>query len=147
MAAVAPVTIELPWPPSVNHYYRRVGPRTLISRAGREFRRRVARILAARRLSPAQGRLAVTVEVYPPDRRRRDIDNLLKAVLDACQHGGAFPDDSRIVWLLIHRTQVVRGGRVIVTIRDLANRPPPPTDADIWTARDREAGGWSPSLN
>lgn len=149
MAAVAPVpvTFELPWPPSVNHYYRRVGPRTLISRAGREFRRRVARILAARRLPPALGRLAVTVEVYPPDRRRRDIDNLLKAVLDACQHGGAFPDDSRIVWLLIHRTQVVRGGRVVVTIRDLANRPPPPTDADIWTTRDLEAGWWSPSLN
>lgn len=137
MAAVAPVTVELPWPPSVNHYYRRVGARTLISRAGREFRRRVARILAARRLSPAQGRLAVTVEVFPPDRRRRDIDNLLKAVLDACQHGGAFPDDSRIVWLLIHRTQVVRGGRVIVTIRDLASDQQPPSDATIW----------SPSLN
>jgi len=139
MAAVAPapVTYELPWPPSVNHYYRRVGPRTLISRAGREFRRRVSRILVARRLPPAVGRLAVTVEVYPPDRRRRDIDNLLKAVLDACQHGGAFPDDSRIVWLLIHRTQVVRGGRVVVTIRDLANGQEPPSDAAIW----------SPSMN
>lgn len=139
MAAVAPApaSFELPWPPSVNHYYRRVGPRVLISRAGREFRRRVGRILAARRLPPPTGRLAVTVEVYPPDRRRRDIDNLLKAVLDACQHGGAFPDDSRIVWLLIHRTQVVRGGRVVVTIRDLANGQQPPSDAAIW----------SPSLN
>jgi len=139
MAAVAPapVTFELPWPPSVNHYYRRVGARTLISRAGREFRRRVARILAARRIPSAVGRLAVTVEVYPPDRRRRDIDNLLKAVLDACQHGGAFPDDSRIVWLLIHRTRAVPGGRVVVTIRDLANGQQPPGDAQIW----------SPSLN
>lgn len=133
MAAVAPVTVELPWPPSINHYYRRVGARTLISRAGREFRRRVGRILAARRLPPAVGRLAVTVEVYPPDRRRRDIDNLLKAVLDACEHGGAFPDDSRIVWLLIHRTQAVRGGRVIVTIRDLASGQQPPSDASIWS--------------
>jgi len=137
MAAVAPTKIELPWPPSVNHYYRRVGPRTLISRAGRAFRAEVGRILAARRLPPALGRLAVTVEVFPPDRRRRDIDNLLKAVLDACQHGGAFPDDSRIVWLLIHRTQVVRGGRVVVTIRDLATGQQPPDDAAIW----------SPSLN
>lgn len=137
MAAVAPTKIELPWPPSVNHYYRRVGPRTLISRAGRAFRAEVGRILAARRLPPALGRLAVTVEVFPPDRRRRDIDNLLKAVLDACQHGGAFPDDSRIVWLLIHRTQVVRGGRVVVTIRDLAAGQQPPDDAAIW----------SPSLN
>ena len=139
MAAVAPapVTFELPWPPSVNHYYRRVGPRTLISRAGREFRRQVGRILAARGVPPTVNRPAVTVEVYPPDRRRRDIDNLLKAVLDALQHGGAFPDDSRIVWLLIHRTQVMRGGRVVVTIRDLADGQQPPSDAAIW----------SPSLN
>lgn len=130
---MTPVTFELPWPPSVNHYYRRVGPRTLISRAGREFRRRVGRILAAHRLPPATGWLAVSVEVYPPDRRRRDIDNLLKAVLDACQHGGAFPDDGRIVWLLIHRAQTVPGGRVVVTIRDLSAGQQPPDDAAIWS--------------
>ncbi len=58
-------------------------------------------------------------------------------MLDACQHGGAFPDDSRIGWLLIRRTQVVRGGRVVVTIRDLAAGQQPPDDAAIW----------SPSLN
>ena len=29
---------ELPWPPSVNHYYRHVGPRVLISRDGRKYR-------------------------------------------------------------------------------------------------------------
>jgi len=133
MAAVAPVKLELPWPPSVNHYYRRVGRRTLISRAGREFRRQVAQILATRRLSPALGRLAVTVEVFPPDRRKRDTDNLQKSLLDALQHGGAFPDDSRIVWLLTYRVQVVPGGRVVVTIRDLATGQQPPDDAAIWS--------------
>ncbi len=132
-----PLRIELPWPPSVNHYYRRVGPRTLISRAGRAFRADVGRILAARRLAPALGRLAVTVEVFPPDRRRRDTDNLLKSLLDAIQHGGAFPDDSQIVWLLTYRVQVVSGGRVVVTIRDLSAGLQPPDDAAIW----------SPSLN
>ncbi len=137
MAAVAPVKLELPWPPSANHYYRRVGARTLISRAGRAFRRQVAQILATRRLSPALGRLAVTVEVFPPDRRKRDADNLLKSLLDALQHGGAFPDDSRIVWLLTYRVQVVPGGRVVVTIRDLAAGQQPPDDVAIW----------SPSLN
>lgn len=145
--ATAPVTIELPWPPSINHYYRRVGTRTLISRAGREFRRRVARILATRRLSPALGRLAVTVEAYPPDRRKRDADNLLKSLLDALQHGGAFPDDSRIVWLLMYRAEVMRGGRVIVRIRDLTRRPPPPTDTDIWATLDRAMRKWSDPID
>ena len=31
------IEVELPFPPSVNHYHRRVGPRTLISREGRRF--------------------------------------------------------------------------------------------------------------
>jgi len=128
----SPVTFELPWPPSVNHYYRRVGARTLISSAGRKFRRQVAQILASRCLPPIVGRMAMTIEVYPPDRRRRDIDNLLKAVLDACQHGGAFPDDSRIVWLLIYRAQIVPGGRVVVTIHNLTNKQELPRDVDIW---------------
>jgi crossover junction endodeoxyribonuclease RusA len=79
----------------------------------------------------------VTVEACPPDRRKRDADNLLKGLLDALQHGGAFPDDSRIVWLLIYRRQVTSGGRVVVTIRDLADGQQPPSDAQIW----------SPSLN
>lgn len=133
MAAVAPVKIELPWPPSANHYYRRVGYRTLISRAGREFRRQVVQRLTALRLSPALGRLAITIEAFPPDRRRRDTDNLLKSLLDALQHGGAFPDDGRIIWLLTYRAHVVPGGRVVVTIRDLAAGQQPPDDAAIWS--------------
>ena len=38
---------ELPWPPSVNHYYRHVGHRVLISRDGRHYRENVAGKLAA----------------------------------------------------------------------------------------------------
>lgn len=30
--------LEIPYPPSVNHYYRRVGNRMLISREWREYR-------------------------------------------------------------------------------------------------------------
>lgn len=130
------IELELPWPPSVNHYYRRVGPRTLISRRGRKFREEVAALLAARGVQPATGRLAVSIEVYPPDRRKRDLDNLLKSVIDAVQHGGAFPDDSRIVWLLIYHAQRMPGGKVVVSIRDLSQQEPLPLPVK-----------WSPSMN
>ena len=76
---------DLPYPPSVNHYWRRVGARTLISRAGRAFRERVCSLLAARRIEPLDGPLAMRIDVFPPDHRRRDIDNLQKALLDALQ--------------------------------------------------------------
>ena len=107
---------DLPYPPSVNHYWRRVGARTLISRAGRAFRERVCSLLAARQIDPLAGPLAVQIEVFPPDHRRRDIDNLQKALLDAMQHGGAYYDDSQIVSLCIIKREVVPDGRTLVTI-------------------------------
>ena len=110
---------ELPYPPSINHYWRRVGPRTLISREGRRFRQRVTAILAAMRIEPMCGRLAVAVEVFPPDNRRRDIDNVFKALLDAMQHGGAYADDSQIVRLSIEKQKPVEGGKTIVQINKL----------------------------
>lgn len=109
--------VQLPYPPSINHYWRRVGAKTLISREGRRFRQRVVAILASRRVQPLTGSLAVDVEVFPPDNRRRDIDNVQKALLDALQHGGAYEDDSQIVRLAISKGPPVEGGQSLVRIR------------------------------
>jgi Holliday junction resolvase RusA-like endonuclease len=111
--------LQLPYPPSVNHYWRRVGARTLISRGGRAFREAVCAILAAGRVRPLDGPLAVDVVVHPPDKRRRDVDNVQKALLDALQHGEAYFDDSQIVRLSIERGEPVEGGKAIVRIRNL----------------------------
>lgn len=110
------IQLELPFPPSVNHYYRRVGPRTLISREGRRFRERVCASLAAAGVRRMGGPLRVEIEVYPPDHRRRDIDNVQKALLDALQHGGLYDDDSQIVKLDIERRGCTPGGRSIVRV-------------------------------
>jgi Holliday junction resolvase RusA-like endonuclease len=107
---------ELPYPPSVNHYFRMVGGRMLISREGRVFRTRVCSTLAALGVRALAGPLAVEVEVYPPDNRRRDVDNTLKSLLDALQHGGAYRDDSQIVDLRVRKCAAVEGGRTLVRI-------------------------------
>jgi crossover junction endodeoxyribonuclease RusA len=112
------IELELPFPPSVNHYYRRVGPRTLISREGRRFRERVCGLLAAARVERLGGPLHLQIEVYPPDRRRRDIDNVQKALLDALQHGGLYEDDSQIVKLDIEKRGCTPGGRTILRVRE-----------------------------
>ena len=112
--------VVLPYPPSINHYWRRVGPRTLISREGRRFRERVVAILAARRTEPLVGHLEVDIEIHPPDNRRRDIDNVQKALLDALQHGGAYEDDSQIVRLAIVKRKPLVGGKTVVRIRNEA---------------------------
>ena len=116
--------ITLPFPPSVNHYWRRVGPRTLISRAGREYRRAICGLLAGGgpRKPPADGRIALVMDAFPPDRRRRDLDNLPKAVQDSLAHAGVYEDDSQIDLLVVRRCQVVRGGKLEVRIHDIPLR-------------------------
>lgn len=108
---------ELPYPPSVNHYWRMWRGRMVISTEGRAYRGRVARVLRLAGAQPIDGPLAVHVEVYPPDERRRDLDNVQKALFDALQHGGAYRDDSQIVWLLVEKAATVRGGQARVRIR------------------------------
>jgi crossover junction endodeoxyribonuclease RusA len=110
--------LSLPWPPSINHYYRRVGNRTLISKPGRLYRRAVVGQLRPMDAQPLLGRLAVTIYAHPPDRRRRDLDNIQKALLDALQHAGVYADDSQIDSLAIHRCNPVPNGRVRLTITE-----------------------------
>jgi Holliday junction resolvase RusA-like endonuclease len=110
--------LELPYPPSVNHYWRRVGARTLISRGGRAFRTEVCSLLAAYGVRPLEGPLIIDIRIYPPDRRRRDIDNVQKALLDALAHGGAYHDDSQITRLTIERHEIISGGKVTVRLKE-----------------------------
>ena len=91
------VEFDRPWPPSVNHYYRHVGPRVLISRDGRKYREVVAGIVRQSGAQMFTGPIAMHGVFYPPDRRRRDLDNVGgKALIDALQGAGLFQDDCQI---------------------------------------------------
>lgn len=48
----------------------------------------------------------------PPDKRRRDLDNILKAPLDALTHAGLLIDDEQFDEINIVRGQLVPGGRL-----------------------------------
>lgn len=111
--------ILLPWPPSNNTYYRRVGAKTLISEKGRQYTRAVTQLCAVAILRRREGRLHVVITACPPDRRLRDLDNMLKGLLDALTHGGAWIDDSQIDDLRIVRGPVTAGGAVSVEIGEI----------------------------
>lgn len=115
--------LELPYPPTVNHLWKRYRNRTVLSREGREYRRAVRLALAMRSVRPLLGPLVVAIEVHPPDRRRRDLDNLHKLLLDSMGNGGAYFDDSQIDKLTITRCGIVRGGKVRVHVTPF--EPPP----------------------
>lgn len=116
------IELELPWPPSTNTYWRHPtrGPlagRHLISEKGRAYRNEVlACVLQAKSAKRLDSRLVLSIEAYPPDRRKRDLDNILKAACDSLVHACVIADDSLIDKLCIERKEVSSPGYIFVTI-------------------------------
>jgi crossover junction endodeoxyribonuclease RusA len=100
----------------VNSYYRSVNGRSILSKVARQYRAAVLELVS--QPQPFKGRLAVVLHVYPPDKRRRDLDNAAKGILDALQHAGVYLDDSQIDRLTIVRKTVVTHGQILVEIED-----------------------------
>lgn len=112
--------IELPWPPSTNTYWRNVRGRVLISKRGRQYRKDVKRYVMAHGKTPGfMGRVKLSVSCYPPDKRRRDLDNLLKSLQDSLTHAGVWGDDEQIDELHIMRRSIKKPGCVFVRVTEL----------------------------
>ena len=114
--------LALPWPPTINHYYA-PGPRLgtyYMTAAARAYRIEVSTRVGAQRMRQhLTGRLSLCVEAYPPDRRARDLDNLLKAVQDSLQHAGVYVSDSQIDSLQVVRCGIVKGGKIVVAVEEI----------------------------
>lgn len=120
------VRLVLPWPPSVNAMWRtpHKGPlagRTMLSGEGRAYRKAANDAATLQRVlrHALTGKLALSLIARPPDRRRRDLDNLLKGVLDALQHAAIIDDDGEIDDLRIRRGLVTRNGEIEVHISEI----------------------------
>ena len=116
--------LVLPFPPSVNTYWRapNKGPLTgrhLISAKGRAYQNAACAAIVEqlRRLpKPISTPAAVEIILFPPDARRRDIDNYNKALFDALTHAGVWEDDSQVKRMLVEWGPVTKQGRVEITI-------------------------------
>lgn len=119
------VVIQLPWPPSVNTMWRtpRTGPlagRTMLSKEGRDYRKAVEQAVMLQCVPKVgDAKVAVDIEVRMPDKRRRDLDNLPKAVLDGLTHAALWHDDSQIDDLRVWRSDRM-GGCLVVKVRELS---------------------------
>ena len=114
------VILHLPWPPTVNSYYKitRHGQRYLDKKV-RTFRDVVAQSVHEQMPGVTLDE-SIFMEVYlfPPDRRKRDLDNYMKGLLDALTESGLWEDDSLIDQLHIYRGEIVNGGSVRVELSD-----------------------------
>lgn len=116
--------LVLPFPPSVNTYWRapNKGPlkgRHLISAKGRAYQSAACSAIVdqLRRLpKPSTAPAAVEIILFPPDARCRDIDNYNKALFDALTHAGVWEDDSQVKRMLVERRPQILGGKVEISI-------------------------------
>jgi len=114
------INLELPFPPSVNTYWRHYNGHMLISKKGREYRQLVAdQVLIQKGAKHYIGKIKMTIEAWRPDERKRDLDNLLKAPLDALTHAGVYLDDHLIVDLRIYWADD-KGAKLKVKIEEIA---------------------------
>jgi len=125
-----PIELDLPFPPTVNTYYRsiRMGQscRVILSKRGRLYKDEVAALISniqddkESRLDSMpfleSDRLSINIKLYAPNKRKYDIDNRIKALLDALAFAGVFPDDEAVDEITVTRQEIIKGGKVIVEI-------------------------------
>jgi len=82
---------------------------------GRDFKKRVSEIAEC---SITDKPIIVMIKIYPPTKRKYDVDNMLKSLLDSLI-GVAYEDDSQIQCLAISKEEVVSGGKCEVKIKEV----------------------------
>lgn len=114
------IVLHLPWPPTVNSYYKvtRNGQRYLDKKV-RTFREAVEETLHEQVPGMVlDDRLFLEVYLFPPDRRKRDLDNYMKGLLDSVTQAKMWVDDALIDQLHIYRGETVSDGVVVVSVSD-----------------------------
>ena len=133
------ITLELPFPPTVNRYWQVARNRLIKTKRARDYRKIVSLYLLAshesirewntrydvegNRIVKDERTLALAVAVHYPVKAGPDgdIDNLLKVMID-CLEGTLFENDKQFRHVQISKeTQDKKEGSVRVTIRECPN--------------------------
>ena len=97
------VNLILPYPPTVNTYWRKFKNHMVISPRGRPYKNKVAEIIKQLEISKFTGFVKLEISLVPPDSRKRDVDNVLKSLLDALTAAHIWEDDYQVKAVFIER--------------------------------------------
>jgi crossover junction endodeoxyribonuclease RusA len=91
---VGKTILSLPFPPSVNRLWRvGKGKRVYKDPSYTRWISQCEAEIFSLRLTPILGSYRLQIDATRPDKRKRDIDNIIKAVSDVLQHTGIIEND------------------------------------------------------
>lgn len=111
------VCLFLPFPPSVNNLFvnnRKTGGR-FPSKAYKAWQEEAQHAFAKQTATPIPGPVSVTYSFGRPDKRKRDLLNLVKAPEDFIVGVGLIDDDSLVERAVVQWVDDVIGARVEIT--------------------------------
>tara|TARA_R110002110_G_scaffold27125_2_gene99009 strand:+ start:69 stop:443 length:375 start_codon:yes stop_codon:yes gene_type:complete len=89
--------LRLTFPPSANRMYRNIGPkRTIMSKVYRDWKALNSQSIVVRKGFRLPSIVEVELALTPPDKRKRDLDNYIKPVLDVLEQSGALENDNMV---------------------------------------------------
>ena len=108
-------------PPTLNHYWGQRGNRRFLLPKGLQFREQT-KLASVVQKTPKfyNSRVELQIFLYPDSKRSWDIDNRLKALLDALEHAEIFENDSQIDRLCVVRGDIKQHEMTVVFIKELA---------------------------
>ena len=95
------VSYRLPFPLSVNTLFFNAKRGRVKTTKYQAWLREVSSVIKSQGLVYIPGPVSVEILIIKPDRRRRDLDNMAKSVLDALVLNGVIDDDSLIEKILL----------------------------------------------
>ena len=137
-------TLTLPWPPSVNGYWRSIvrgrgkaaRPTQILSERARDYLQACAAAIYEQGHPPIfDTRVRITEHFYPPTKRGYDIDNYRKGYRDALVKCGVLADDELIYEDHGRKCSPAKGnGRIEITIERIDELP---SECDLRTPTRR----------
>lgn len=110
--------LTLPYPPTLNNLFKNVRNGRVKSAAYNGWLAQALVALRGQRPTKHAGSFRCTILLTRPDRRRRDIDNTVKAILDLLTTAGVIEDDHLAQSLTVAWAweEITPGGSVTVSI-------------------------------
>lgn len=97
------IFFEVPGPPVGKQRPRVTRGRTFTPKKTRAYEASIAMHARMAGVTPSDGPVHVRIMACMPDKRRRDLDNVIKAVLDGL-NGVAYHDDAQVTQIVAEKT-------------------------------------------